>query len=189
MKLNEKLHLVVPLYDDNEAIYAYVHSAPISREVFEANFFLLSKTFTAIFAEGLGEIAGPRVASLVMRKISKQHNDEAGAAALMNEIHRLTNVLVRSPSGWAMTPFQECVDKGTIDADDLAEVINAIVFFIAVSAMTARQQRRDMLAGAARLWGAQIVSSDCTAFAASLKTSTETANTGAIPTPASSVPY
>ncbi len=189
MKLNEKLNLVVPLYDGNEAIYAYVHSAPISREVFEANFFLLSKTFTAIFAQGLGEIAGPRVASLILRQIAKQTGDEASATALMNEIHRLTNVLVRDASGWVMTPFQECVDKGTINADDLSEVINAVVFFSAVSVMTARQQRRDMLSGAARLWGAQIVSSDCTAFAASLKTSTETANTGANPIPASSVPY
>lgn len=189
MKLNEKLHLVLPLFDGNETIYAYVHSAPISREVFEANFFLLSKTFTAIFAEGLGEIAGPKVASLVLRKIAKQHNDEAGATALMNEVHRLTNVLVRGPGGWVMTPFQECVDKGTIDADDLAEVVNAVCFFIVVSALTKRQTRRDMLTGAARLWGAQIESSDCTAFAASLKTSTETANTGASPKPASSVPY
>ncbi len=187
MKINEKLNLVVPLYDGNEAIYAYVHSAPISREVFEANFFLLSKTFTAIFAEGLGEIAGPKVASLIMRKIASQ--DRIDATPLMNEIHRLTNVLVGGPGGWVMTPFHDCLSNNTIDSDDLAEAINAIVFFIAVSAMTVRQQRRDMLAGAARLWGARIESSDCTAFAASLKTSTATVNTGANPIPASSVPY
>jgi hypothetical protein len=191
VRLNEKLHLVVPLYEggDEATIYAYVHSAPISREAFESHYLLLSKTFTAIFAEGLGEIAGPRVASLVLRDVAKRQKDEEGRLALINEIQRLTNVLIRTSNGWETVPFHEVVGKGTINEDDLAEVTNAIIFFIATSAMVQKQMRKDMLSGAANLWGAQISSLDCGAFAASLRTSIATANTGANPKPASSVAY
>lgn len=190
MKLNEKLHLVVPLYDgDDEAsvIYAYVHSAPISRETFEAHWLLLSKTFTAIFAQGLGEIGGPRVASLVMRDVAKALKDEDGYTALMNEIRRLTNVLVRKATGWETLPFDAA--KSLVSDDDLAEATNAVCFFTAVSAMTRRGTLKDMLTGAAGLWGAQIVLLDFTGFAASHKTSTAIVNTGESRRAASSVPH
>ena len=189
MRLNEKLHLVVPIYDENDDPNSYVHSAPLSREVFESHFLLISKTFTAIHAEGLGEIAGPRVASLIMRKVAERMRNMESYQALMNEIRRLTNVLTREGGRWAMIPFQDAMDRKAIPAGDLAEVENAIVFFMLLSAMQQRRMLAHFLTGAAELWGAQISSLDCTAFAASLPISTATANTGASPTPVSSVPF
>ena len=192
MRLNEKLHMVVPLYSqdgDVETIYAYVHSAPISREVFEAHFMLISKTFAAIYGEGLGEIVGPRVAKLIMMEVAKRTRDMEGATALINEIRRLTNVVTRGPGGWVTIPFQDAVDRGDLDADDLAEVENAICFFTVVSATHKKQILQAMLPGAVALWGGQTSSSDCTGFVASLRTSTATGNTGASQTPGSLVPY
>jgi hypothetical protein len=180
MRLNEKLNLVVPVYDGNDKISAYVHSTPISREAFEESFVLISKTFSAIHGEGLGSIAGPRVASLILREVAKRNDDEAGALTLMNEIRRLTNVLVSGPRGWTMMPFQDAVDAKTLDPDDLSEVENAIVFFTVYSAMHRRQTLKDLLTGAARMWGAQVSLLTPTAFAASLPTSTETVNIGEI---------
>lgn len=190
ISLNEKLHLVVPVYaDDGETIVAYVHSAPISRETFEAEFLLISKTFAAIHAEGLGIIAGPRVASLVLQKVAERQNDEVRAISLMNEIRRLSNVVMRTPEGWNSVPFQEVVDHHLLNGDDVAEVLNAIVFFIVTSAMQRRQDLKEMMGGAAKLWGARTTSSDFTAFVASLGTLTAPGTSGKTLVPASSVPF
>jgi hypothetical protein len=180
MRLNERLNFVLPIYDADDKISAYVHSTPLSREAFEESFVLISKTFSAIHGEGLGSIAGPRVAALIMRTVAKRNDDEAAALTLMNEIRRLTNVVVSGPRGWTTVPFQDAVDAKTIDPDDLSEVENAIVFFTVYSAMHRRQTLKDLLTGAARMWGAQVSSLTPTAFAASLLTSIETVNIGEI---------
>lgn len=180
MRLNEKLNFVIPVPDSNDKISAYVHSTPLSREAFEESFVLISKTFSAIHGEGLGSIAGPRVASLILKQIAKMEKNEDGALMLMNEIRRLTNVLVPGPHGWQTIPFQDAIDGKIIDPDDLSEVENAIVFFIVYSAMHRRQTLKDLLMGAARMWGAQVSSLTPMGFSGSLPTSTETANIGAI---------
>jgi hypothetical protein len=191
LSLNEKLHLVVPIYaDDGETIVAYIHSAPIMRETFEAHYLILSKTFAAIHTEGLGVIAGPRVASYVLHDVAKKSRDEMGAAALMNEIRRLTSVCLRNNDGWENMQFQDTVDLGRLAPDDVAEVLNALVFFIVTSAMQRKQDLKEMMDGAARLWGARTSYLDFTAFAASLGTSTQTADTVSKRLHrASSVPY
>jgi hypothetical protein len=192
LSLNEKLHLIIPIYgDDGETVTAYVHSAPVTRETFDAHFMLIAKTFAAIYAEGLGFIAGPRVAANILREIADKRHDEVGAMALMNEIRRLTNVTLRTPQGWDAVPFQEVIDRGTaLSLDEVAEVTNAIVFFIVTSAMQRKQDLKEMMDGAARLWGARTSWSGFTAFVASLGTSTVTAAMpNQPPVPASSAVY
>ena len=189
MKLNEKLNFVIPLYGDDDVITAYVHSTPISREVFEAHFLVISRVFAAIHAEGLGEIAGPRVAALILQKVAERMNDPKSAESLLNEIRRLSHAIIRNPGGWIKMPLQDAIDGKHIDDEDASEVLNALVFFTAVSAMHRRQVAREVLNGAAKLWGAQILSLNSTDFVASLKTSIEAVNTGVIQTPVSSVPY
>lgn len=190
MKLNRKLHVVIPVYDEDGAtVSAYVHYTPISREVFEAHHVLLAKTFAYIHSEGLGAVAGPRIASLLMRKVAKADRDEAGAATLMNEIRRLANALVKSPTGWEAMPFQDVVDRNLFDDGDLSEVENALVFFTVDLAMLQRSVRQEMVAGAASLWGAQISQQSFTEFQASLRTSIVDASSGARQAHASSVPH
>lgn len=189
LTINEKMHLTIPIYGgpDGETIIAWIHSTPISRETFEAHFLLLGKTFAAIHAGGLGMVAGPRVASLLLAKVAEQNRDEMGALSLMNEIRRLTNVVIRGGAGWETMPFQDVLDRAALDLDDLAEVTNAIVFFIVTCAMQQKRDRREMMDGAARLWGARTSSLGFTAFVASLTTWTETENTQ--PVAVSSGPY
>lgn len=172
LSLSEKLHLVIPIYaEDNETIHAYVHSAPISSEVFEAHFLLISKTFAAIHAEGLGNVAGPRVASLILNKVAERIGDPSNAIALMNEVRRLTNVLMRTDRGWETYAFQDVTDGRLLDEEDLNEVINSVVFFTAAYVMHQRKNRKAFLVGAAIIWGAQISPLDFTAFVASQRTS------------------
>lgn len=176
MKLNDKLHIVIPIYgDDGDTIVAHVHSAPISRDVFDAHFMLLGRTFAAIYSSGLGPVAGPRVAHLLLKKMAAEQNDEVGAVALMAEIVRLTNVMLRTEKGWEAIPYQTVLDHGMLPAEDLAEVTNSLVFFTVLSSTHRRMERREMMAGAAKLWGAQISSQDFTEFAASLPTLTPAA--------------
>ena len=190
LRMNERLHLVVPIYsEDEETVRMYIHSAPISREVFESSFMLISRTFATIHGSGLGDIAGPRVASLVLRQQATALGDIDGAISLMNEIRRLSNVTLRDSGVWTTLPYQEAVTKGLIDGDDMAEAENAIVFFTVASAMLKRQLLKELLPGAVRLWGAQTTSYAFTAFVDSLRTSNAAENTGETAVPVSLVPF
>ena len=202
MKIDAKLNLVIPIYGDPQimndpktgkeaeidTIKAYVHATPISREVFEANFVVISKTFSAIYGEGLGAIAGPRVARMMLKKVAEDLGmwDEV-QGGLVAEMRRLANYIGPGQNGWETLPLEIAVQRQLIDGDDAAEVENAVAFFTVVSAMHRRNALRATLAGAASLWSAQITSLNCTDFAASLKTSTEAVNSSE--SPASSVPY
>jgi hypothetical protein len=190
LTINEKLHLVIPiLADDLETVVAYAHSAPISREVFDAHFMLIGRTFAALHTDGLGIVAGPRVAALMLNRVAAAQRDVEGAAALLNEIRRLTNVLIRTPQGWDQVAFQTVVDQGMLSDDDVSEVTNAVVFFIVTSAMQRRQDLKEMMDGAAKLWGARTSSLDFTGFSGSLATSTVAASTQTHQLPASSAPF
>jgi hypothetical protein len=104
----------------------------------------VSKTYATILGERLGELAGPRVAAMMLRKVAADRNDTDSYLALTNEINRLTNVIARSPEGgWIPLPFNVAKAQGIFDPEDLSEVENAIVFFTVASAMLRK-------AGAAR---------------------------------------
>lgn len=181
MKLDQKLNLIVPVEQEGSTIY--VHATPISREVFERHFLVLSKTFAEIYSSGLGITAGPRVAALLLKKVSTEAGLWDGSngveANLMAEIRRLANVV----KGNDLIPYQQAVTQKIIDADDAAEVDNALTFFTLAYAMHTKRERRAVIEGAAALWGAQTTSLDCTGFRDSLRTSTATASSPATPMP------
>ena len=183
IRITETLKLAIPLYDGSDQIYAWVHSAPISREVFEANFLLLSKTYAAVIGSGLGEVAGPAVAAMTLRAVAKTLVAKDGDAdaltlPLLNEIRRLSNVLAPTPQGWETIPLHDALAANRLDPEDIGEVENAIVFFTLCSAIMPRRMRPEFLNGAAMLWGAQITSLNATAFGACLQTSTAGASSG-----------
>jgi hypothetical protein len=191
VKIDRRMNLVVPILDDEgKTEVAYVHSVPLAEADVERNFELLGQTFAAIFNRGLGAAAGPGVAARLLKRIAiadglwETREKGPGPAQLMlEEIRRLTNVIVPGEpgKGWQQLPIQVAVDTGKLSDEDRAEVENAIVFFIAVSATLPRAQRREMLESAAALWGARLSSSTSTELASSLKTSTGDVNIGANP--------
>lgn len=181
MKIDRKLNLVFPI--DTDAGTVYVHSTPISREVFEQFFLVIGKTFSALYAEGLNVMAGPRVAMMLLKKIAEETGVWDGPngveRGLVAEVRRLTNVIVRSDDGnWSSIPYQEALARKMIDDEDASEAEGAVVFFICASAMHRREQLRPILIGMASLWGSQITSYSSTEFGVSLRTSTETDNSG-----------
>jgi hypothetical protein len=187
MRLDRSLNLVLPLETDNGTVY--VHSTPVSRDTFERHYLVVSKTFAAMYQEGLAALAGPRVAAMLLRDVAMNTRGQNGSPnawegsdgvelGLMAEIRRLTNLVMPSEKGWETIPFQDAISRKLLSPDDIADAESVIVFFICASAMHRRATLEAFLTGAASLWGAQITSSTSTGYAASLPTSIETASSG-----------
>jgi len=180
MKINRALNLVIPI--DSEKGQLFVHSTPISREIFEQYFLVISKTFAAIFSEGLGAIAGTRVAYLMLKQVSENMgvwNGTSGVkAGLVNEIIRLSNVMMPSTKGWKSIPLHTAIEKEIIDKETLAEIEGELVFFTSVSMMNKRNQIASIMDTVNGLWGSQITSLDSMEYMSSLTTLTEVENTG-----------
>jgi hypothetical protein len=173
--INRKMNLVIPV-DQDSGQKIYVHSAPISREIFETNYEVLARAFTEIMAGGFGAQAGPGVAALVLKKIAKQLGLEKQVAdGLIPEIHRLTNVLV---PGIGLMNLDEAIERKVFDEDDLAEVLNELAFFTVISSAAPRKDRPSLLAFMAHVWNAETTLLNPTEYEKYLKTSTEDASTG-----------
>lgn len=181
MKISEALNLVIPCYDDDDNVYAYVHSVPLARETWESNYLLMSKTFTKIYREGLGELAGPRIAAYAMREIAESMSDDPASIIdpVMNEIRRLTHVFLATPSGWDTMTLHDALNRKLLQEEDAAAATNAIVFFTLLSAVLPRRRIKEVLPGMAMLWSAVITSSNATHYHASLPILTGVDSSGA----------
>ncbi len=175
MRIDRQLNLVRKIETDN-GVY-HVHSAPISRAVWEDNFFILSQAYTSIFSGGFGATTGPKMAALMLKRCAAKNGTPDECTALMNEIKRLTNVTFSTPQGWQTMPWESAVLS--LDEETIAEAENAIVFFICVSAVLrgkADKAKLDItLAMMGSLWDAQTTSLGITEYASSLLTSTQAA--------------
>lgn len=182
--INRKLHLVIPLKQESRTVY--VHSTPLDRSVMDSFFLPIAKTFAAINAEGLGILAGPKVASRLLKAVSESlkiwdsdnPEDMTVKSGVLAEIRRLTNVFVPGPEGWQMLPLEDAVKTRIIDADDAEGVENIIVFFTVNWLMHSKEARVGVMESAAELWDAQLVSSTCTEYRDSLRTSTPAESSG-----------
>lgn len=175
MRIDKKLNIAIPLEREDGGTF-YVHSTPLSREMFEQYFLPISMAWAQIHQTGLRAVAGPRVAALMLKKAAEQLNVWEGPGGvmlgLMPEIRRLSNVVAPGPGGWATMPYQDAATKGFISAEDQAEVENAVCFFTLSSAMHRRQEMPVILGGMTALWDTLVTSLNSTEFAVSLQTST-----------------
>lgn len=186
MKINRKLNFVIPVETD-AGVTVYVHSTPVGREVFETFFDVFGRSFTQIYSGGYGFTSGPRVAKLIMAQTATSMGRMEGSLgvkeALFPEMRRLTNVVLPEGGRWGVIPFEEAIRRELLNEDDLSEVENALCFFMLASAMNKKAELQSILQAVSSLWGARVESLNCTEFAASLETSTPTANTGEKATP------
>ena len=123
MRIDKKLNLVIPV-DGTARGTIYVHSTPISRDVFEKYFMVLSKTFAQIYKQGLDIYAGPRVAALLLRKTAEEMDVLDGfdgvENGLMAEMLRLTNVIYSDEGGWRTMPYEDAVNQKILDSEDVS---------------------------------------------------------------------
>lgn len=183
MRIDKKLNLVVPIYDEEGKVPRfYVHSTPVGTDIWEKYWEPISLAFTRVMGGGHGIMGGPRIADKMLCKVAKDmglwDGPEGIERGLMAEIYRLTNVVAPRDKGWETIPYEEA-KRTLIEPEDANEIEGALVFFTLISLMNRRTIRREMLDSAMGLWGAQIVLWDCTAFINSLAISTGSENSGA----------
>lgn len=185
VRINEKLNLVLTIFGEDGSIQGYVHSVPISYEVYEANYRLISQTYAEVMRNGadMFDMTGPMTALPSLRAVSRKlvgsdGDSEGMAQPLMAEMRRLSNAILPKDSGWEPVPFQVAIDRKLLSVEDIREVEGTLLFFTCCSVMLPRPLRVN-LSTAVQAWGGQTSSLNVTAFIASLQTSTAIGSTGA----------
>lgn len=177
MRINKALNLVIPVETENGTVY--IHSTPVSRNVFEQFFLVISKSFAGIFSQGLGAVAGPRIAYLMLKKISEDLGEwESVQKGFINEIIRLSNVALVGDSGWETLPLQTALTHNKIDKETFDDIEGELVFFTLVSLMNKKNQIEAIMDTVNGLWGSQLESLGFTEYMSSLRTSTMQEITG-----------
>ncbi|EOM7373303.1 hypothetical protein [Escherichia coli] len=178
MKIAKNLNLIIPVR--TEKGNGWIHATPISKEVFKEHFFILGKTFSAMFSDGLGVVAGPRVAFLMLEKISCDsgiwEGDKGVRNTLVNEIIRLAN-LVYPVEGkdYDTIPLDMALEREIIDLD---EVAGELVFFTCVSSINSPEQAKGTMDVVNGIWSTQCSSLNLTEWIASLPTLKSAASSG-----------
>lgn len=179
MKISRNLNLIIPVR--TEKGNGWIHATPISKEVFKEHFFILSKTFSAIFSEGIGVVAGPRIAFLMLERISRDSNawegDKGVRNTLVNEVIRLANLVYPvEGKGYDTIPLDMALDREIIDLD---EVAGELIFFTCVSSINSPEQAKGTMDVVNGIWSTQCSSLNLTEWIASLPTLKSAASSGA----------
>ncbi|HDX9295023.1 TPA: hypothetical protein ROX09_004960 [Escherichia coli] len=178
MKIAKNLNLIIPVR--TEKGNGWIHATPISKEVFKEHFFILGKTFSAMFSDGLGVVAGPRVAFLMLEKISCDsgiwEGDNGVRNTLVNEIIRLANLVYPvEGKGYDTIPLDMALEREIIDLD---EVAGELVFFTCVSSINSPEQAKGTMDVVNGIWSTQCSSLNLTEWIASLPTLKSAASSG-----------
>lgn len=179
MKIARNLNLIIPVR--TEKGNGWIHATPISKEVFKEHFFILSKTFSAIFSEGLGVVAGPRIAFLMLERISRDSNiwegDKGVRNTLVNEVIRLANLVYPvEGKGYDTIPLDMPLEREIIDLD---EVAGELIFFTCVSSINSPEQAKGTMDVVNGVWSTQCSLLNLTEWIASLPTLKSAASSGA----------
>jgi len=181
MHIDEKLNLVVPVNPDkDENAEVYFHSMPILRDTYRRYHFVMAKTFNVILTNDM-HITGPRIAAMTLEEVAtdmgvwEDTRTDKGTlvkpgvkSGLIEEIKRLTNIIVFTEEGWKPMPVDDAMKRDLIDADLWDDALQKIVFFMLASAILPAPEARDLNMMAAELWRTQLTSLGCSAFADSL---------------------
>lgn len=174
MHIDKSLNIVIEI--DREPSKIFVHSMPISREVFEAYFLPISMAFSKIYKVNLDGLAGPRVAALFLKSAAIEIGMWEGAQGvengLLGEIVRLSNVVMPNPNGpgWVVKPMYNALAENLLSESEKSEVLGIQSFFTLAYHMHQKKWRTQVLAGL-DLWLTHTTSLNVTEFCASLEKS------------------
>ena len=184
MKIDRNLSLVMQVQTDENGL-VYVHSSSISRSVFEQFYLEIGKVFSQCF-DSVNQahlaLSAPQLAYPALKSISMKAGNWDGAGGvkfgLVNEIVRLTSVLVSGENGWESLPLDIAVKRNVINEDEEAEILSSLVFFTAISKVAPKDLKNSFLemAGALRNW--ELTSSDSTEYLNGLPILTKKESTG-----------
>lgn len=179
MKINRKLNLVVPV-DLTDETTGFIHSVPLSKEVYIKHILLLGKVYSTIFSENLHCVSGPRIAYFILKDFAEKQKmwdgDDGVNNTLINEIIRLSSLIYPvAGKGYDAIPMDVAIDKCVIDLD---EAINELVFFTCFSAINKPDQLEFWMSNVNSLWNSVTTPLNATEYTTSIRTSNATGNTG-----------
>ena len=184
MKIDRNLNLVMQVQTEKKGT-VFIHSSSISRSVFEQFYLELGKVFSQCF-DSINQahlaLSAPQLAYPALKAISKQAGNWDGAGGvqfgLVNEIIRLTNVLVSGERGWESIPFDTAVKREVLNEDEEMEALSSLVFFTAISKVAPKDLKNSFLdmAGALRNW--ELTSLDSMEYMSGLPILTKKESTG-----------
>jgi len=191
MYIDRHLNIVVEIERENYKVF--VHSTPISREVFEVYYLPISKAFSKIYRERLDSLAGPRVAALLLKEAAIECGMWEGAQGaengLLGEIVRLSNaILPNEQGGWHTIPLYNAFQQKLLSDQEKSEVMGILAFFTCVYQMHQKKNRQQALDGL-QLWETHTSLLNVTEYMSSLTTSTVGESSGETSLPPLSLPY
>lgn len=172
MKIDGKLNLVTEIQSEVGTIY--VHSTPISREIFEEYYLVLSRSFAMIYSKGL-HLAAPKIAHLVLKDISEQEGVWRDVeTCLVNEIIRLSSVSVPTQdAGYSTGTLSDALARNVISGDEFSEIKGMLVFFTLASSVAKKDLIEPTMMQLGDLWGSWTTRLSSMEFKDSLRKSTE----------------
>jgi hypothetical protein len=181
VKINRNLNIVIPIdIEENKRIF--IHSVPISRDVFETYYSELGKVFTQCFdAMNQAHLAltAPQLAYPALKKIATEAGTwEAVKKGLINEIIRLTNIAMPGENGWDSIPFDLAMKRELLDEDTESEVLSSLVFFTSIWRTAPKELRESFLGMASSLRSWELTSLDFSEYLNGLPILTKKENTG-----------
>ena len=192
MHIDDNLNLVFPIRTesrseekdgqkiDRDIPVVYAFHTPITREVFEANFRVLSLAKAQIYGKGLSFAmgTGPLIASLVLKEEAKRDaeerdlpNPDQAAKSLLMELKRLTMIVGPSEQGFKPLPVDAALSSGMIDPEEWEEAESMLVFFTVTSCLVKKSKKKSVMDSASFILGGGLVSLTCMEWAASSRTS------------------
>jgi hypothetical protein len=181
MHLDKNLNLITTI--DSDESLKYIHTSLIGFETFRQYYLPIAKAFSAIYSEGLGTIASPPIAYLMLEDISNSLNfwDDTNKKVgvkngLINELIRLSNVIEYTKDGWQSVPFDSVKDQ--FSEEELIEFLGGVCFFTCTCRMHKRNIQPEVMREATAIWGLQTTLLNSTEWMRSLPKLTETDNSG-----------
>lgn len=179
LKINRRLNLVLDVERADGSI-AHVHHVPISEEVFDVHWEVITRTVSRFYMREMLPAAAVRVGLNMMLSVADDMGiKEKIERELLPNFWRSTTVILPSDKGWVPTPLDVVVaSKQGLDSEDLKEVKNYIAFFTSASWVHRREELGPLLYQQLRSSGGRFESWTCTEFVASLQTSITPASSG-----------
>lgn len=187
--IDKRLNLVLEVEREDKST-CYVHSVPISRNMWKTHYTFLSMSINSLYADGFPPSTCARITYNRMLEIAEEQKERFGdlQKTLFAEIWRLTNVIVPGENGYETVPFYNAMrDEKLLDADNVEEVQNFICFFTAASWVhgLSRKEREAFQQLMTSGFGVQITSLPVTEYKNSIPISKQEENIGEKETPLS----